>query len=44
VRHYGDQSLMSSTSNQYLSLGLQLVIMTLPILKSHYENQTNTPV
>jgi len=39
MRHYGDQSLMPSTSNHCLSLGVQLLIMTLQILKSRYENQ-----
>jgi len=37
--HYEDQSLMPSTSNQYASLGLQLLIMTLQLPKLRYENQ-----
>jgi len=35
---------MLSTSNQYISLGVQLLIMTLQIQKSRFENQKNTPV
>jgi len=39
VYHYEDQSLMPSTSKQYASLGLQLLIMTLQLRKLRYENQ-----
>jgi len=35
---------MPSTSNQYASLGLQLLIMTLQLLQLRYENQKSLQV